>query len=77
VDFLTEPLRVRSSIGPSSLSEGSGKAFFLRDHLLESIDDEFGDLEESLAESCFPFPGGMPRAILPDDAPSRTWLKRE
>jgi 23S rRNA (cytidine2498-2'-O)-methyltransferase len=25
----------------------------------------------------FPFPGGMPRAILPDDAPSRAWLKME
>lgn len=24
-----------------------------------------------------PFPGGMPRAILPDDAPSRAWLKME
>ncbi len=25
----------------------------------------------------FPSPGGMPRAILPDDAPSRAWLKME
>lgn len=25
----------------------------------------------------FPFPGGMPRAILPDNAPSRAWLKME
>ena len=24
-----------------------------------------------------PFPGGMPRAILPEDAPSRAWLKME
>lgn len=25
----------------------------------------------------FPMPGGMPRAILPDEAPSRAWLKME
>lgn len=48
------------------------------------LDVILGEEGEALFVGChrhdrfrFPFPGGMPRAILPDDAPSRAWLKME
>ena len=51
------------------------------DQILDVI---FGDEDETLfvgwhRQDRFrpPFPGGMPRVILPDDAPSRAWLKME